>query len=209
VRVKDYILSVTKKLGRPRTFDYDTALLQAMAVFWEKGYDGASMRDLTGAMGITGPSLYAAFGDKRGLYLKTIDHYCSADACTPLVVLEGEENIEPALHGFLVEVIRSATEHESGAKGCFLASSVVASVGQVDGVAERVEDAIADTERRLTARFEREIDKGTLPATFPARERAALLFDIRQGYMFRGRAGLSRECMLKDVPERVAMLLSN
>ena len=119
------------------------------------------------------------------------------------------QQLDAMSDGELVEVIRSATEHESGAKGCFLASSVVASVGQVDGVAERVEDAIADTERRLTARFEREIDKGTLPATFPARERAALLFDIRQGYMFRGRAGLSRECMLKDVPERVAMLLSN
>ena len=77
----------TKKIGRPRGFDYDTALLRAMGVFWDKGYDGASMRDLTSAMGITGPSLYAAFGDKRELYLKTIDHYCSADACSPLVAL--------------------------------------------------------------------------------------------------------------------------
>lgn len=195
-------------MGRPRSFDYDKAVLQAMAVFWEKGYDGASMRDLTGAMGITGPSLYAAFGDKRGLYLETIDHYCSADGCKPLVVLEGEENIETALHAFLSEVIGSATEHESGAKGCFLGSSVVASVGHVEGVAERLEDAIADTEKRLTARFEREIDKGTLPPDFPARERAALLFDIRQGYMFRGRAGWTRDRMMKDVPDRVAMLLS-
>lgn len=201
-------MSVTKNLGRPRSFDYDRALLQAMAVFWKKGYDGASMRDLTGAMGITGPSLYAAFGDKRGLYLKTIDHYCSSDSCTPLVVLEAEEDIEKALQAFLAEVIRSATEHESGAKGCFLASSVAASVGEVDGVAERMEDAIEETEKRLTARFQREIDKGTLPPDFPAKERAALLFDIRQGYMFRGRAGWTGEQMLKDVPDRVAMLLS-
>ncbi|MFW2590222.1 TetR/AcrR family transcriptional regulator [Sagittula sp. SSi028] len=201
-------MTVTKKMGRPRSFDYDQALLKAMAVFWEKGYDGASMRDLTSAMGITGPSLYAAFGDKHGLYLKTIDHYCSSDACTPLVVLEREDDIETALGAFLAEVIRSASEHESGAKGCFLASSVVTSVGQVDGVAERVDDAIADTEKRLTARFQREIDKGSLPPTFPAKERAALLFDIRQGYMFRGRAGWPRDRMLQDVPDRVAMLLS-
>ncbi|MCD7058597.1 TetR/AcrR family transcriptional regulator [Pelagibacterium xiamenense] len=201
-------MSDTKKLGRPRNFDYDNALLQAMSVFWVKGYDGASMRDLTGAMGISGPSLYAAFGDKRDLYLKTIDHYCSADACTPLVALEGEEDIEKALHAFLSEVIRSATAHESGAKGCFLASSVVACVGHVDGVGERVDAAIDDTEKRLTARFEREIQKGTLPPTFPARERAALLFDIRQGYMFRGRAGWSSDRMQKDVADRVRMLLS-
>ncbi|WP_300375364.1 TetR/AcrR family transcriptional regulator [Henriciella sp.] len=202
-------MNVTKKIGRPRSFDYDEALMQAMSVFWVKGYDGASMRDLTSAMGITGPSLYAAFGDKRGLYLRTIDHYCEADACAPLVALEGEEDIERALHAFLSEVIHAATEHESGAKGCFLASSVVASVGQVDGVAQRVEDAIADTERRLAARFDREIEKGTLPATFPSQERAAMLFDLRQGYMFRGRAGWSSDRMGDQITERVNMLLSH
>lgn len=195
-------------MGRPRSFDYDEALLRAMSVFWVKGYDGATMRDLTGAMGITGPSLYATFGDKRDLYLKTIDHYCEADACAPLVALESEEDIEKALHAFLSEVIRSASEHESGAKGCFLASSVVASVGQVEGVAERVEAAIADTEKRLAARFDREIEKGTLPPAFPSRERAALLFDLRQGYMFRGRAGWSSDRMRARIPERIAMLLS-
>ncbi|MFB9174266.1 TetR/AcrR family transcriptional regulator [Roseibium salinum] len=180
-----------------------------MSVFWVKGYDGASMRDLTSAMGITGPSLYAAFGDKHDLYLKTIDHYCEADACAPLVALESEEDIEKALHAFLSEVIRSATEHESGAKGCFIASSVVASVGQVEGVAERVEAVIAEAEKRLAARFDREIEKGTLPPTFPSRERAALLFDLRQGYMFRGRAGWSSDRMREQIPERVAMLLAH
>lgn len=199
---------VTKKAGRPREFDYDKALVQAMSVFWLKGYEGSSMRDLTAAMGITGPSLYAAFGDKRNLYLKTIDHYCSADACTPLVVLEGEDDIQAALHGFLMEVIRTATEHGSGVKGCYIASSVAASVGQVEGVVERVDAVIDETEDRLIARFQREIDKGVLPTTFPSRERAALLFDIRQGYMFRGRAGWSSNRMHEDVPNRVSMLLS-
>ncbi|QHQ36089.1 TetR/AcrR family transcriptional regulator [Algicella marina] len=201
-------MSDTKKLGRPRNFDYDTALLSAMKVFWEKGYDGASLRDLTSAMGITGPSLYAAFGDKSELYLKTIDHYASADACTPLVALEREEDIAEALHAFLSEVIRSATDHASGAKGCYIASSVVAVAGQVQGVSERVQAVITEAENRLTARFQKEVDKGTLPPGFPARARAAMLFDLRQGYMFRGRAGWSNEQMMKDVPDRVRMLLA-
>lgn len=198
-----------KKLGRPRKFDRDIALEQAMTVFWEKGYDGASMRDLTGAMGVTGPSIYAAFGDKRELFLETIDHYCAADACTPLFALEGEDDIATALHAFLAAVIDSATQHESGAKGCFLASSVTASVGQIDGVAEKVERAIAESEARIAARFEREIGKGTLPEDFPAQERAAILFDLRQGYMFRGRAGVQAEQLRKDIPRRVQMILAH
>lgn len=197
----------TKKIGRPRTFDCDEALMKAMTVFWEKGYDGASLRDLTGAMGITGPSLYAAFGDKCALYLKTIDHYCAADACAPLVAIEKEDDIEKALRAFLTEVIHSATGHQSGAKGCFLASSVIASAGHVEGVVERIGAAITNAEERLTARFEKEVEKGTLSPTFPCRERAALLFDMRQGYMFRARAGYSSAQMCDQIDERVRMLL--
>jgi len=207
-RVKDYILNDTKKLGRPRSFDYDAALRQAMHVFWTMGYDGASLRDLKGAMGITGPSLYAAFGDKRELYLKTIDHYRDAEGCAPLVAFEAEEDIAAAIRAFLVEIIDSATGHESGAKGCFLASSVATTAGQVDGVSERLQAAIEEAQARLTARFEREVETGTLPEGFPSEERAALLFDIRQGYMFRGRAGVAREALMRDLDARVRLLLS-
>ena len=201
-------MSDTKKLGRPRTFDYDAALMEAMNVFWAKGYDGASLRDLTKAMGITGPSMYSAFGDKRELYLKTIDRYADVNGCEPVVAFETEPDIEKAVRGFLEEVINYATDNGSGAKGCFLASSVSTNIGQVEGVAERVESAIEDTDRRLAARFDREIEKGNLPADFPSLERAALLYDIRQGYMFRGRAGWSAEKLRRDLDHRVEMILA-
>lgn len=61
--------------GRPRSFDREQVLEQAMHVFWAKGFAGASMSDLTAAMGIASPSLYAAFGSKEGLYREAIDHY--------------------------------------------------------------------------------------------------------------------------------------
>lgn len=198
----------TKKLGRPRAFDYDQALIQAMSVFWTKGYDGASLRDLTKAMGITGPSMYAAFGDKRTLYLKTIDHYADVDGCAPVVLFETEPDIRKAVRGFLEQVIVYATDHGSGARGCFLASSVSTNIGQVEGVAERVEKAIEDTDKRLAARFDREKAKGTLPDDFPSLERAALLYDIRQGYMFRGRAGWDADRLSADLDHRVDMILA-
>lgn len=61
--------------GRPRSFDREQALDAAMRVFWAKGFGGASMSDLTGAMGIASPSLYAAFGSKEALFKEAIDHY--------------------------------------------------------------------------------------------------------------------------------------
>jgi AcrR family transcriptional regulator len=62
-------------LGRPREFDLDTALEAAMLVFWRKGYEGASMSDLTASVGVTKPSLYAAFGAKEDLFRAVLDRY--------------------------------------------------------------------------------------------------------------------------------------
>src|SRR3981189_1908276 len=61
--------------GRPREFCVDEALAKALRVFWSKGYEGASLSDLTEAMGITRPSLYAAFGNKEALFRKALDLY--------------------------------------------------------------------------------------------------------------------------------------
>ena len=62
-------------IGRPRAFDMDHALDRALDVFWRKGYEGATLCDLTAAMGINPPSLYAAFGNKEGLFRKALDRY--------------------------------------------------------------------------------------------------------------------------------------
>src|ERR1700674_4986058 len=61
--------------GRPRAFDVDQALDRALHLFWRKGYEGTSLSDLTRAMGINRPSLYAAFGDKETLFRKALDRY--------------------------------------------------------------------------------------------------------------------------------------
>ena len=61
--------------GRPREFDIETALGAALRVFWTKGYEGASLTELTEAMGVTRPSLYAAFGNKEALFSQALDLY--------------------------------------------------------------------------------------------------------------------------------------
>ena len=71
---------VAKPLGRPRAFDADEALDAAMHVFWQNGYEGASLTQLTAAMGISRPSLYAVFGDKETLFRKVLDRYMEGPA---------------------------------------------------------------------------------------------------------------------------------
>jgi len=66
--------------GRPRKFDADQALDAALTVFWRKGYEGASLQDLTAAMGISRPSLYAAFGNKESLFRRVLDRYAEGPA---------------------------------------------------------------------------------------------------------------------------------
>ena len=67
------------KTGRPREFDPDTALDRALDVFWRHGYEGATLEELTTAMGINRPSLYAAFGSKEGLFRKALDRYIDGE----------------------------------------------------------------------------------------------------------------------------------
>lgn len=197
----------TKKIGRPRKFDQQEALVAAMNVFWKKGYDGASMKDLTYAMGINVPSLYATFGDKRTLYLKAIEAYTSNDACAPMVAFESEPNIFLAVQAFMNTVIEFATNHESGSTGCFLSSCVATTAGEVEGVQDLLETSIIKTDMRLALRFELEKKKGTVAVDFPSLERARLMFDLRQGYVFRARAGLKSDTMKEDLESRARMVL--
>lgn len=199
----------TKKVGRPKKFNRDDAVNRAMNVFWNKGYEGASMKNLTEAMGINSPSLYAEFGDKHGLYLETIDRYANDDGCAPLVALETEPDIAKAVRAFFEAVATYATHHESGATGCFLVSCVSTSAGNVSGTQELLRQAIETTDARIGARFDLEKTRGTLPSNFPSIERAKLLFDLRQGLVFRARAGFDDQILLDGIDKNVAAVLAS
>lgn len=196
------------KVGRPREFDIGVALDAAIEVFWSKGYDGASLTDLTKALGITRPSLYAAFKDKRGLYLRAIERYASNEECPPLVEFEAEPNIEKAVQAFMTAAIDYATQSENGQLGCFLGNCVATNAGEVEGVQELLRKAIEETDVRLAARFDMEKENGVLRKDFPSRDRARLMFDLRQGFALRARAGMRALAIKADLKQRVTMVLS-
>src|SRR5258707_4889016 len=94
----------TRALGRPRAFDAERALDSAMQVFWRKGYIGASQSDLTQAMGISRPSLYAAFGNKESLFAKVLERYFqgpSSYAREALKAPTARAVVEHLLHGVI------------------------------------------------------------------------------------------------------------
>lgn len=103
-------------IGRPRGFDADEALEQAMRVFWEQGYEGAGLTDLTNAMGITRTSMYAAFGNKEALFRKALERYTEGPASYGARALE-EPTARQVATAFLNGSVRATTRPDCPA-GC-------------------------------------------------------------------------------------------
>lgn len=107
------------KRGRPRSFDRDAALDAAVLVFWEKGYDGTSLTDLTTAMGINRPSLYATYGNKRELFIHAIDRYAATHGSRAFSALRLEPDNRTAVEEFFKATIDCALA-EGTPRGCLI-----------------------------------------------------------------------------------------
>ena len=110
--------------GRPREFDVDEALDRALGVFWRRGYEGASLPELTEAMGINRPSLYAAFGNKEALFRRAIERYVEGPACHFREALG-----EPTARAVVERVFRGTVDLLTDAgnpPGCFLVQGALA-----------------------------------------------------------------------------------
>ena len=148
-------------IGRPRGFDADEALERAMLVFWAQGYAGASLADLTSAMGITKTSMYAAFGNKEQLFRKALQRYTEGPASYGARALE-RPTARDVVTAFLTGSIRATTDPSRPA-GCLgVQGSLVA--GAPGRVARDTLIAWRDQgQSRLRDRFERAVDEGDLP----------------------------------------------
>ena len=187
-----------KPRGRPLSFDRDAALETAMHVFWERGYEAASIADLTSAMGITPPSLYTAFGDKEHLFLETIERYALNFGSAGTRALREETTARGAIERWLLESARELTE-PCHPKGCM----VVMAATNCSAAAERVQDALllrrtealADVRRRIQG----DIDLGQLPANTDAAELASFYGAVYQGMSMQAKDGATRDGLLRTV----------
>lgn len=198
----------TKKAGgRPRQFDPDAALDRAVDVFWDKGYAAASLDDLTAAMGINRPSLYAAFGDKEQLFMKALERYGHGIGAEPLAAFSSAEGVGAALRAFLRTAVQNHTR-PGRPTGCLFACSAAGSAAVLPPVQALYAGALKASERAIAGRLKAAIDDGELPAGFPARDRARLAVDMMQGFALRARAGESRRSLLAGADRAAALLLA-
>ena len=188
--------------GRPREFCVDHALAQALRVFWEKGYEGASLTDLTDAMGITRPSLYAAFGNKESLFRKALDLYereKMAYIAEALAKPTAREVAETMLRGALANVTGE------GPHGCL---RVIASVACGEG-AQSIRCEVMERTRAgkdsLVARFERARTEGDLPAHVDPEGLTRVLVAYLQGISVQANMGEPREELEKLIDTALAL----
>ena len=199
------VQKVARPRGRPRSFDHDAVLDRAVTVFWERGYHATSLDDLTEAMEIGRPSLYAAFGDKRRLFLRALERYGATIGSCGVVAL-GEERVRDAVGGFLERNLHSAT-CDGAPGGCMLGSAVGAALGTVEGVDDVVRSLGCTSERMVGDRLSAAVEAGELPDGFPVRERTRLLLDLLHAQSYRARAGETFDALASEIGSKVDAVL--
>jgi AcrR family transcriptional regulator len=180
--------------GRPRSFDVDDALTKAMRVFWEKGYEGASMSDLTEAMGINRPSLYAAFGDKEALFGQVVQRYqqrrdtCSMD--------------QPSARAVVEELMRSsavATTEPGSPPGCLLVMAALPPGADCAPARQLVLEQRMAVQDALRERLERAAAEGELPEDTDPADLARYVMTVCHGLAVHAASGATTDQLNRAV----------
>ncbi len=192
--------------GRPRGFDPDAALDQAVELFWAEGYDAVDVERIARAVGVTKPSLYRRFGDKPSLFLHALRRYGTIHGTKALAAFAAEPDIAKAVTIFLELTIQASTREE-GPSGCLVACVAAVQAGRSPEVRAFCAQALTGLAELLTRRFEQEANAGRLSARVPAQARARLLVDTVQGIVLRARAGTSRRDLRRDARNYPLLIL--
>jgi AcrR family transcriptional regulator len=192
--------------GRPRAYDPDLALRQALNAFWTAGYSATSLDDLAKATGMNRPSLYAAFGDKQSLYLKALDHYWGRSAAAMRDALSADRPLAEALMRVYETALSYYYPRDGQPRGCFAIGTAIA-----EAVSDaKIRAALDDGLRMLDAAFERRIrqacEQGELSRTADPAALAILASATLHTIAIRARAGAS-QAELKRLARRAISVI--
>lgn len=176
--------------GRPRTFDIDHALDQALHVFWKQGFQDASMHDLTAATGLSKPSLYAAFGDKEALYLKALERYVALLVERHAHTLHNEGDGKRAIHNFMLSMADMFADPALPG-GCFVVNGTADCGGSTipASVETALRAALQGSEGLILARLQRAQEDGQLASGTDCATLAAMFMSMVAGLAVMARSG--------------------
>jgi len=167
-------------MARPREFDEVTALEAAIECFWHRGYEATSVRDLADKMGISGPSLYNAYGDKRALFVQALEHYLDHSARALIERLENSLPPKQAIRRFIEEIIEhSVSDRER--RGCFLINAALEVAPHDRKLGAFVADRFAEIEAFFYRSIKAAQAEGAIPRDRSAKDLARLLLGVLLG----------------------------
>lgn len=181
-------------MARPRSFDLDDALAAATRVFLLRGFDGATLDDLTQAMGVNKPSLYAAFGDKGTLYAKALGGYAAMATSAMQAALNTGDTLEQAGRNLLLGAIEVYAPARGEHLGCLIATTATTVAGSDPAVRKAVAAFLSSIDRMIEATIERRFgenlsEKGVASA-------AAVLSATMYSLAIRARAGAPKKQLM-------------
>ena len=184
-------------MGRPRSFDIDRALDRALQVFWRKGYEGTSLSDLTKAVGVNRPSLYAAFGDKKALFRKALDRYLTGPAAYTQEALK-----EPTARAVVERLLQGAADLNAAPRnpgGCLMVQGALVCGEAADSIRQELTACRAAGEAAMRRRFDRAKSEGDLPANVNPADLARYIATVLYGMAVQAAGGASRGELLRVV----------
>lgn len=183
-----------KQRGRPPAFNQDEALDKALNVFWSRGYEGASMAELTAALGINKPSIYAAFGNKEALFRKSLAKYLAGP-----VAFVSEAMHEPTARQVAEKFLASAAaflSNENNPRGCMIVQGALSCGQGSELIQQELITYRQHYEDALMQRFELAKTQGDLPQHVNCSALAKYFATIHQGMSVQATSGASKEALL-------------
>lgn len=180
--------------GRPRAFDREAALGQAMQLFWHRGFAATSIADLIAVMGIGSPSLYAAFGSKEGLYAEALRHYGERYDAKAWANFMAATTAREAVAALLMDSAAALTGSCGRVEplGCMVTLSAAGSEGHAE-LGELVRTARAHGLKRVEERLRRAVAEGEFGAAVDVQALARFVLTVQNGMSLQARDGASRE----------------
>ncbi len=195
--VKNSVKTPTKPRGRPLTFNQEAVLDKALNVFWSHGYEGTSMAELTEALGINKPSIYAAFGNKEALFRKALARYRAGP-----VAFVGEAMKAPTARQAVEKLLMQAVDffsNKNTPNGCMIVQGALTCGQSSSTIQQELIAYRGNFEASLTNRFELAKAQGDLSSNVNSKQLAKYIATIHQGMSVQATSGATREELLAIV----------